>query len=184
MSFVIREVDCQAVTFKRLCGLPFSVLNLQVRFVFVYRELIVWNTEWERSHNLYTCPEKKKWERFRCVPSRSVNQRIVTTRGGNIITVSCTLFNVYTITGYFERLSLPRSMGKIWCDVLFWPFTNWKQRMLSLDRFKNRNCSNTHLDKPVRLKVAVSFTSLCYLNWDELVRNTKSRVCFTSVWNS
>lgn len=59
MLFVIREVDCQAVTFKRLCGLPFSVLNLQVRFVFVYLELIVWNTEWERSHNLYTCPEKK-----------------------------------------------------------------------------------------------------------------------------
>ena len=59
MSFVIREVDCQAVTFKQLCGLPFSVLNLQVRFVFVYLELIVWNTEWERSHNLYTCPEKK-----------------------------------------------------------------------------------------------------------------------------
>lgn len=161
MSFVIREVDCQAVTFKQLCGLPFSVLNLQVRFVFVYRELIVWNTEWERSHNLYTCPEKKKWERFRCVPSRSVNQRIVTTRGGNITTVSCTLFYVYTITDYFERLSLPWSMGKIWFNVSFWPFKNWKQRMLSLDRFKNRNCSNTHLDKPVRLKVAVSFTSLC-----------------------
>ena len=140
MLFVIREVDCQAVTFKRLCGLPFSVLNLQVRFVFVYLELIVWNTEWERSHNLYTCPEKKKWERFRCVPSRSVNQRIVTTRGGNITTVSCTLFYVYTITDYFERLSLPWSMGKIWFNVSFWPFTNWKQRMLSLDRFKNRNC--------------------------------------------